>query len=144
MRSHDSLAYSTSGSARSAWSNLTKLTAAIGKGVKTYGQSYSRTPTVRLQLLQPSISWSGLLYSRPVKPSVKLLDSVYVCEVGRTFVHDLQEGERNQRAWLLQERVLSHRTIHFTAARTYWECGSVIRYENLSQQVKPADFQSSS
>jgi hypothetical protein len=39
----------------------------------------------------------------------------------------------NQRAWVLQERVLSRRTIHFTERHTYWECGDGVRCENFTK-----------
>ena len=88
-------------------------------------------------------SWDGFLVSQSVKQSVKLVDrsvdpplSVYACEVGGSFNTDIGSGGLNQRAWVLQERALSPRTIHFTAAQTYWECGSVIRCDNLLQMVK--------
>ena len=88
-------------------------------------------------------SWDGFLVSQSVKQSVKLIDgsvdpplSVYACEVGGNFNNDVGSGGLNQRAWVLQERALSPRTIHFTAAQTYWECGSVIRCDNLLQMVK--------
>ena len=88
-------------------------------------------------------SWDGFLVSQSVKQSVKLVDrsvdpplSVYACEVGGSFKTDIGSGGLNQRAWVLQERALSPRTIHFTTAQTYWECGSVIRCDNLLQMVK--------
>ena len=37
----------------------------------------------------------------------------------------------NQRAWVLQERVLSRRTIHFTESNMYWECGKAVRCGNF-------------
>jgi hypothetical protein len=80
--------------------------------------------------------------SRPAKGFVRLVDnstgtpfSVYACEVG-DFNDDVENGELNKRGWVLQERALSRRTIHFTARHTYWECGSVIRCDNLTQMVK--------
>ena len=88
-------------------------------------------------------SWDGFLVRQSIKQSVKLVDSsvnpplsVYACEVGGNFDNDVGSAELNQRAWVLQERALSPRTIHFTATQTYWECGSVIRCDNLVQMVK--------
>ncbi|KAH7402863.1 heterokaryon incompatibility protein-domain-containing protein [Pyrenochaeta sp. MPI-SDFR-AT-0127] len=70
--------------------------------------------------------------------------SVYACEVGEGFNHDVENGLLNKRGWVLQERALSPRTIHFTATQTYWECGSVIRCDNLTQMAKPSNLLSSS
>jgi Heterokaryon incompatibility protein (HET) len=81
-------------------------------------------------------STEGFLIPRPVKQAVRLADNVYACEVGQNFDHDIESAVLNQRGWVLQERALSPRTIHFTATQTYWECGSVIRCENLIQMAK--------
>jgi Heterokaryon incompatibility protein (HET) len=85
----------------------------------------------------------GFLIPRSVKQSVRLVDksagatfSVYACEVGTNFDCDVENGILNTRGWVLQERALSPRTIHFTKTQTYWECGSVIRCENLTQMAK--------
>lgn len=39
------------------------------------------------------------------------------------FHRDVEKSELNKRGWVLQERALSRRTIHFTATQAYWECG---------------------
>ena len=85
----------------------------------------------------------GFLNPRPDEQPVRLVDastgtsfSVYASEVGGTFNHDVENGVLNKRGWVLQERALSPRTIHFTTTQTYWECGSVIRCENLIQMAK--------
>ena len=49
------------------------------------------------------------------------------------FNKDVDEGPLNKRAWVLQERVLSRRTIHFSAELTYWECGKGVRCENFTR-----------
>ncbi|KAK5633732.1 hypothetical protein RRF57_009446 [Xylaria bambusicola] len=97
-------------------------------------------------------STEGILVPRsPVKHFVRLVDqsqgtpfNVYACEFGGNFRHDLEDGVLNSRGWVLQERALSPRTIHFTATQIYWECGSVIRSETLIQMVRPKDLLSSS
>lgn len=88
-------------------------------------------------------SEEGFLTPRPVKQCVRLVGkiadaqfNVYACEVDGKFNDDVEDGVLNKRGWVLQERALSPRTIHFTATQTYWECGSVIRSENLIQMTK--------
>ncbi|EHA21142.1 hypothetical protein ASPNIDRAFT_54678 [Aspergillus niger ATCC 1015] len=41
-------------------------------------------------------------------------------------------GQLHTRAWVLQERALSRRTIYFTSQQTYWECGWGVRCENFT------------
>jgi hypothetical protein len=52
------------------------------------------------------------------------------------FDGDVIKGVLNQRAWVLQERALSRRTIHFTKRQTYWECGGGVRCETLTHMKK--------
>ncbi|ORY12961.1 hypothetical protein BCR34DRAFT_562907 [Clohesyomyces aquaticus] len=48
---------------------------------------------------------------------------------------DLELGVLNQRAWVLQERLLSTRVMHFTASQVFWEC-----YEHRSSEVFPSQL----
>jgi len=61
---------------------------------------------------------------------------VYVCKSIDDFPGDVEEGVLNKRAWVLQERALSRRTIHFTKRQTYWECGGGVRCETLTYMRK--------
>jgi hypothetical protein len=91
-------------------------------------------------------SWDGFLSRIWISNAAKIEDksadppvSIYVSEFGEfggDFGIDVIRGVLNQRAWVLQERALSPRIIHFTGIQTYWECGSVVRSENLIQRVK--------
>lgn len=45
----------------------------------------------------------------------------------------VDNGPLNRRAWVLQERALSRRTIFFTTQQTYWECGNGVRCENFTK-----------
>ncbi|OHW99994.1 HET domain-containing protein, partial [Colletotrichum incanum] len=57
----------------------------------------------------------------------------HVCEVIDNFDLDVEQGKLNKRAWVLQERALSRRTIHFAQNQTYWECGEGIRCETFTK-----------
>lgn len=39
------------------------------------------------------------------------------------FYRDVSEAELNKRAWVLQERALSRKTLHSTNTQVCWECG---------------------
>jgi hypothetical protein len=46
---------------------------------------------------------------------------------------DVESAPLNQRAWVLQERVLSRRTIHFSANQVYFECGDGVWCESFTK-----------
>jgi hypothetical protein len=60
----------------------------------------------------------------------------YLCDAIDDFYKDVEQGELNQRGWVLQERALSRRTIYFTEKQTYWECGEGVRCETLTKTRK--------
>ncbi|OCK74646.1 HET-domain-containing protein [Lepidopterella palustris CBS 459.81] len=49
------------------------------------------------------------------------------------FDNDVDEARLNRRAWVMQEKVLSGRTIHFSANQTYFECGQGVYCESLTR-----------
>jgi hypothetical protein len=46
----------------------------------------------------------------------------YTYDPALTYYKDVQCGPLNQRSWVLQERWLSKRIMHFTKSGVYWEC----------------------
>lgn len=50
-----------------------------------------------------------------------------------SFDEEVDRAELNDRAWTLQERLLSCRTIHFAAGQMYWECGHGVYCEDLTR-----------
>ncbi|KAI0966120.1 heterokaryon incompatibility protein-domain-containing protein [Xylaria arbuscula] len=59
--------------------------------------------------------------------------NIYACQ-RRSFANDVDDGPLNRRAWVLQERVLSPRTLHFTEHQVYWECWEYHQGEDLEYQ----------
>ncbi|KAK1521567.1 hypothetical protein CABS01_16543 [Colletotrichum abscissum] len=52
------------------------------------------------------------------------------------FEKSVEESVLNKRAWVLQERALSRRIVHFTEKRTFWECGAVAIKSLASELAK--------
>ncbi|KAI0867678.1 heterokaryon incompatibility protein-domain-containing protein [Hypoxylon argillaceum] len=89
-------------------------------------------------------SEAGFLGSRNFTQTVKLPNiaqgvhssstrSIYACQ-RRSFSDDVDDGPLSRRAWVLQERVLSPRTLHFTERQVYWECWQYHQGEDLEYQ----------
>ena len=57
----------------------------------------------------------------------------YVCDPIDDFQEHVLNGHLNTRGWVLQERALARRTIHFTNKQIYWECGEGIRCEIMTR-----------
>ncbi|KAK7177758.1 TOL-like protein [Paraphaeosphaeria sporulosa] len=53
------------------------------------------------------------------------------------FDIDVGDARLNTRAWVMQEQVLSRRTIYFSSNQIYWECGEGVYCENLTQPSSP-------
>ena len=49
------------------------------------------------------------------------------------FKQKVDHGPLNDRAWVLQERVLSRRVLHFAGEKTYWECGKHVRCDDFRE-----------
>jgi len=83
----------------------------------------------------------GFLKPRPERQCVTMQrpngdGTYYVCAAIDDFYRDVDQGELNQRGWVLQERALSRRTIYFTETQSYWECGGGVRCETMTQMKK--------
>ncbi|KAI4201731.1 MAG: hypothetical protein LQ350_003085 [Teloschistes chrysophthalmus] len=120
-----------------------------------YGDAY-----VTLAATASQDSTGGLFYERdpslasPVKvtPTWKDTSSEDFVVVPQSFwVSAVSLAPLNQRAWALQERLLSPRVIHFGRNQIYWECRSMDRCEmfpnalpatvnNLNTRFKAIDF----
>jgi hypothetical protein len=85
-------------------------------------------------------SKDGFLTPRQPRSFVELSKlsgkKLYVCRAIDNFYKDVELGDLNQRGWVLQERVLSRRSIHFSSTQIYWECGVGVHCETLTRLNK--------
>jgi hypothetical protein len=61
--------------------------------------------------------------------------SVYCCYIDRWYF-DVESAPLKDRAWVVQERFLSPRVVHFSSRQVHWECGQLLTSEAL-----PCSFQ---
>lgn len=61
---------------------------------------------------------------------------VYECIPDQPYTM-LNEMPLLRRGWVLQERVLSPRTLHFTSTQMFWECNQKIACETFPRQMPP-------
>ncbi|KAL2689153.1 hypothetical protein Neosp_003205 [[Neocosmospora] mangrovei] len=62
---------------------------------------------------------------------------LYLAEAIDDFQGHVEQSVLNTRGWVLQERALSRRTLHFTSSQVYWECGQGVYCETLAQLRNP-------
>ncbi|KAH8901702.1 HET-domain-containing protein, partial [Thozetella sp. PMI_491] len=82
----------------------------------------------------------GFFRQREPRPCIKIdtdRGDFYVCKAIDNFHTDVEEGVLNKRGWVLQERALSRRSIHFTSTQIYWECGEGVHCETLAKLLNP-------
>lgn len=111
---------------------------------KLMGQVFS-SAYVTIAATCASGTKDGFLKPRPTRDcvTIKMDDdcNLYLCNSIDDFNNDVDHGELNTRGWVLQERALSRRTIHFAENQTYWECGEGVRCETLTKMKnKKASF----
>ncbi|KAF0329547.1 tol-like protein [Colletotrichum asianum] len=81
-------------------------------------------------------SLDGFIAKRAQRAAIGIQTSqgtLYLAEAIDDFKTHVEKGVLNTRGWVLQERALSRRTIHFTSTQMYWECGEGVHCETLAE-----------
>ncbi|PVI05745.1 HET-domain-containing protein, partial [Periconia macrospinosa] len=94
-------------------------------------------------------SHGGLFFPRSAGPTAQLLWSISErCPPERVsfrshtpvrYVSLVEKGPLNQRGWVLQERTLSKRIVHYTTDRLYWDCQQSTSEEGFTEVVNYPD-----
>jgi hypothetical protein len=61
---------------------------------------------------------------------------IYVSTDTCDFDTEVEQATLNKRAWVMQERLLSCRTIHFGIRQMYFECGGGVSCENMTRLTR--------
>lgn len=60
---------------------------------------------------------------------------IYDCADTNIFYRNIFSAPLMGRAWVVQERLLAPRTLHFTASQVFWECGTKYACETFPDQI---------
>ncbi|RYO86533.1 hypothetical protein DL766_003022 [Monosporascus sp. MC13-8B] len=121
-------------------SGSSDLSVEIGKMEEYFGSAYC---TIAATSVTHQRADEGFLERRYGTEWARVPDNSGSLPPGLSAVDDFrwgaQDANLNSRGWVLQERALSRRTIHFISTQAYWECGGDdIRCETLSRLYNPA------
>lgn len=88
------------------------------------GLARSRSPDA-LKILHVKTNWKG------TENGTRILVDRHV------FMRDVDKAPLNSRGWVLQERYLSPRTIHFGRTQLFWECYQLSACEEYPDGIQP-------
>lgn len=81
-------------------------------------------------LMKPKQNRDYLIFER------EGLSPLYICRFIDDFGNDVLHSNLSRRGWAFQERALARRTVYFTNAQIYWECGNGVRCQSLAKMNK--------
>jgi hypothetical protein len=64
-----------------------------------------------------------------------LQDNEYYCLASESWMREVDKAPLNSRGWVLQERALSPRLLHFGKSQLFWECRSLAASEAFPQKL---------
>jgi hypothetical protein len=75
--------------------------------------------------------------SEPLTLRFGIGDEEYTLRAPADFHIDVERSQLNRRGWVLQERYLSNRILHFTEGQLYWEDTRGFRTEDVAEEAVP-------
>ncbi|RFU75115.1 heterokaryon incompatibility [Trichoderma arundinaceum] len=118
-----------------------------GKEIALMGEIYYNS-SLNISATDSTSGADGLIFPRdiskttPCRVSMNTPDGILdLVAFHNKVVVESDEGELNRRGWVLQERILSPRVLHFTRDQIYWECNSLLASEIRPQgeRIDPTD-----
>jgi hypothetical protein len=94
---------------------------------------YYRDCAVNISALSAHDGSAGFLHPRPPISVVQLQNGLSLRRSQTPWSEVFQQSPLSQRAWVLQERLVSPRIIHFSDRELFWECLTISARESNSQ-----------
>lgn len=67
-------------------------------------------------------------------PYGKTIEGLYAIAGSRFWQTEVESGPLNGRAWVLKERVLAPRTLHFGRRQLFWECHETVSFAKKTKE----------
>jgi Heterokaryon incompatibility protein (HET) len=80
-------------------------------------------------------TWAGHAGEGLYRPDFSATDEAPQESDSRNFHEDVTLSKWNRRGWVVQERILSRRIIHFAYNQLYWECQQTVLCQSSSQPI---------
>jgi hypothetical protein len=101
-----------------------------GKEIALMGEIYYNS-SLNISATDSTSGADGLIFQRDTLKTTPCSKGDLVAFHNKVLVES-DEGELNKRGWVLQERILSPRVLHFTRDQIFWECNSL-----LASEIRP-------
>lgn len=96
-------------------------------------ENYYSNCFLNISALSARDSNVGFLNRRKLAPDVQLQDDLRLRHASRPWGTVFYNSPLSQRAWVLQERLLSNRVLHFGDEELFWECSTLSARESSSE-----------
>jgi hypothetical protein len=92
-----------------------------------------RDCVVNISALDAPHTDAGFLHPRPLQATAHISDNVHIRQALPSWGEIFRRAPLSQRGWVLQERLMSKRVLHFGSTEIFWECLTVSARESRSK-----------